>query len=161
MIKKYMKYGFALLFVLIGLLNAASAFSRQAVPIVNTKPTWIWYPGDMEVWLHKIVTSRREEKNKTILPGWKISAPYQEVEFSKTVKLKTAETIQVKAQGDFVLLINGKQSQENGPFFTIPAGEQQVIIRVKNTKTVPALFVKGNKIISDNSWIATFNSKVT
>jgi alpha-L-rhamnosidase len=47
-----------------GLLFFADAAMAQ-------KATWIWYPGDYEVWLSNKMQNRRTERGAFLAPLWK------------------------------------------------------------------------------------------
>ena len=54
--------------------------------------TWIWYPGDYEIWLGNQMNNRRTERGAFFPPFWKTDSHYVVVEFSKEVDLPEAET---------------------------------------------------------------------
>jgi hypothetical protein len=43
--------------------------------------TWIWYPGDFEVWLHREVSIRREERGSIYAPFYRLDSPYASLKF--------------------------------------------------------------------------------
>ena len=59
---------------------------------MDNKATWIWYPGDCEVWLGNKFNNRRTERGAMFPPFWKQDSHWVTVEFSKTVVLDAAET---------------------------------------------------------------------
>ena len=70
--------------------------------------TWIWYPGDFEVWLGNIFNNRRTERGAMFPPFWKQDSHYPTVEFTKVVELEEAEDISILAEGQFNVSIDGK-----------------------------------------------------
>ncbi|MBD0288004.1 MAG: hypothetical protein ICV79_21650, partial [Flavisolibacter sp.] len=40
------------------------------------KATWIWYPGDFEVWLGNKMQNRRTERGSFFPPFWKLDSHY-------------------------------------------------------------------------------------
>ena len=38
--------------------------------------TWIWYPGDYEIWLGKLMNNRRTERGDFFPPFWKKDSHY-------------------------------------------------------------------------------------
>jgi hypothetical protein len=50
-----------------------------------SKATWIWYPGDFEVWLGNIFNNRRTERGAFFPPFWKQDSHWPTVEFTTTV----------------------------------------------------------------------------
>ena len=59
---------------LVGALALSAAASAQ---------TWIWYPGDYEIWLGNQMNNRRTERGAFFPPFWKTDSHYVVVEFSK------------------------------------------------------------------------------
>ena len=58
---------------------------------MKNKSTWIWYPGDYEIWLGNRMNSRRTERGAFFPPFWKMDSHYVTVEFSKTLDLEQEE----------------------------------------------------------------------
>lgn len=130
-------------------------FAFTSVEAQSGKATWIWYPGDLEVWLHNKVSMRREERNRISPPFWKLDAPYQKVAFTKEVQLNKPEDITIKTEGEFILLLDGKYQYKVDKRLTVPEGKHTLTVQVANFQTVPALFVQGTTIVSDNTWQVT------
>ena len=74
--KKYM--------ILLSALSLASSTFAQ---------TWIWYPGDYEIWLGNQMNNRRTERGAFFPPFWKTDSHYVVVEFSKQLNLSEPEEI--------------------------------------------------------------------
>ena len=122
----------------------------------NYKPTWIWYPGDFEIWLGNIFNNRRTERGAMFPPFWKQDSHYPTVEFTTTVELENPEDIVITAEGQYGLTVDGKlQTSRN-----IPKGHHRIGIKVWNQATPPAVFVCGKTIKSDASWQTTSEAKV-
>ena len=51
----------------------------------KSKATWIWYPGDFEIWLGNIFNNRRTERGAMFPPFWKQDSHWVTVEFSKKI----------------------------------------------------------------------------
>ena len=126
----------------------------------TTKATWIWYPGDFEIWLGNIFNNRRTERGAMFPPFWKQDSHYVTVEFSKAFSLKKEETISIAAEGQYNLALDGKLQFGMPKSFTIPAGDHKLNLKVWNQATPPALFVDGETIHSDSSWLATYEDKL-
>ena len=73
--KKYM--------ILLSALSLASSTFAQ---------TWIWYPGDYEIWLGNQMNNRRTERGAFFPPFWKTDSHYVVVEFSKQLNLSESTT---------------------------------------------------------------------
>ena len=122
--------------------------------------TWIWYPGDFEIWLGNRFNNRRTERGAMFPPFWKQDAHWPMVEFSKTVRLTHTEKVSIIAEGQFSLKIDGYLQFGMPDTFLIPRGEHHVNIKVYNPATPPALYIDGETIKSDGSWLATYEDKI-
>ena len=136
----------------------ASANSQKLIA-KSQKPTWIWYPGDFEIWLGNIFNNRRTERGAMFPPFWKQDSHYVTVEFSKAFVLDHEETITIVAEGQFNFAIDGKL-QFPAKEYTIPVGKHKLNIKVWNQSTPPALFIDGDTIHTDSSWLATYEDKL-
>ena len=136
----------------------------------ENKATWIWYPGDFEVWLGNIFNNRRTERGAMFPPFWKQDSHYVTVEFSKAFTLDHEETITIAAEGQFNFAIDGKlqsvatgaiRCMENDTFtFTVPQGQHKLNLKIWNQATPPALFIDGKTIKTDSTWLATYEDKL-
>ncbi|MCX7841487.1 MAG: trehalase family glycosidase [Clostridia bacterium] len=115
------------------------------------KPTWIWYPGDFEIWLNMKVSMRRTERGRIVPPIWRMDTFYPCVKFRKKVKLISEEEIIIDAEGEYNLSISDRiiHTSKN---FILPEGENELVITVYNPSSIPSVFVRGKTIISDDSW---------
>ena len=46
-----------------------------------SRATWIWYPGDFEIWLSNRVQTRRVERDISIPPFWRMDSHNVTVSF--------------------------------------------------------------------------------
>ena len=138
--------------------------------------TWIWYPGDFEIWLGNIFNNRRTERGAMFPPFWKQDSHYVTVEFSTKVSLAEEEVIAFWTEGDFNFMLDGKLMSElsapEGTFWydsssfcegyriRIPKGEHSLNFKIWNQQTPPALFVDGKTIKTGASWLATYEDKI-
>jgi len=131
-------------------------------PLKGTEETstWIWYPGDFEIWLGNIFNNRRTERGAMFPPFWKQDSHYVTVEFSKAFTLDKAETITIACEGQFNLMLDGKLQFGMPKTFTVPAGEHKLNLKVWNQATPPALFIDGDTIKTDSSWLVTYEDKL-
>lgn len=136
----------------------ATANSQKLIA-KSQKPTWIWYPGDFEIWLGNIFNNRRTERGAMFPPFWKQDSHYVTVEFSKAFALDHGETITIAVEGQFNFAIDGKL-QFPAKKYTIPAGKHKLNIKVWNQATPPALFIDGKTIKTDATWLATYEDKL-
>jgi len=133
-----------------------SAYSQP-----KTTPHWIWYPGDLEVWLHTEVGSRRQERGQPYPPFWRIDSPYGVVVFEKTVDLAKPESIRIFTDGRLRLTLNGSIAYNFDPLnIPLPAGKTGIQILVENFKTFPSLLVQGATFGSDETWKVSNQDKI-
>jgi len=124
------------------------------------KATWIWYPGDFEIWLGNRFNNRRTERGAMFPPFWKQDSHWVTVEFSKRLELEEDETITIACEGQFNLSLDGKLQFGMPTTFEVPKGHHQLNIKVWNQATPPALFISGTSIHTDHSWRVTYEDKI-
>jgi hypothetical protein len=122
--------------------------------------TWIWYPGDFEVWLGNIFNNRRTERGAMFPPFWKQDSHWVTVEFSKTFTLDEDETITIACEGQFNLALDGKLQFGQPKSFLVPKGKHTLNLKVWNQATPPALFIDGKTIKTDATWLVTYEDKL-
>jgi alpha-L-rhamnosidase len=131
-------------------------------PIENVaaqKATWIWYPGDYDIWLGNKVQNRRTERGTFFPPFWKMDSHYVLVEFSHNFKLAKPETIRLKVEGEYNVKLDGKFLIGAPNEIFLSAGKHSINIKVHNQAGVPAIFVQGESVQSDNRWKVTYEDK--
>jgi hypothetical protein len=126
----------------------------------SNKATWIWYPGDFEIWLGNIFNNLRTERGAMFPPFWKQDSHWQTVEFTKTFTLKEDETITIACEGKFNLSVDGKLQFGMPKTFVVPAGEHKLSLKVWNQATPSALFIDGKTIKTDSTWFTTYEDKI-
>ena len=124
------------------------------------KATWIWYPGDYDIWLSNQMQNRRTERGAFYPPFWRLYSPYNLVDFYKRVNLNSADEVEIYTEGDYSVKIDGNLLPGRPAKVKIPAGKHEIHLRVFNQANVPALFVQGSQVVSDNSWVVSFEDKV-
>lgn len=124
-----------------------------------TKATWIWFPGDYEIWLGNKMNNRRTERGAFFPPFWKQDSHYVTVEFSKEAVFAQTERLRVLAEGRYNIKIDGKMCFGMPEYIEIPAGQHKINIKVHNQATPPALYVCGASLVSDASWRVTYEDK--
>ena len=125
----------------------------------TSKATWIWYPGDYEIWLGNKMNNRRTERGAFFPPFWKTDSHFVTVEFSTVVELAEAEEVTIAAEGIFNIKLDGKLQFGMPEKFLLPAGKHNLNIKVWNQATPPALYVEGKTVYTDASWRVTFEDK--
>lgn len=121
--------------------------------------TWIWYPGDFEIWLGNNMNNRRTDRGTFFPPFWKSDSHYVTVEFSKKVSLMSSETIDINAEGKYNVKIDGKMQFGMPHNITLSAGIHSINIKVWNQTSPPSIFVNGKTIKSDSTWKVTNEDK--
>ena len=134
--------------------------SKSRIMQERNKATWIWYPGDFEIWLGNIFNNRRTERGAMFPPFWKQDSHYVTVEFSREVELEQEEIITIACEGQFNLMLDGKLQFGQPRTFTIPQGKHKLNLKVWNQSTPPALFIEGKTIHTDATWLATYEDKI-
>lgn len=127
--------------------------------VMTYAQTWIWYPGDYEIWLGNEMNNRRTERGAFFPPFWKMDSHYVTVEFSKKLDLAQPEEIEIAAEGRYNVKLDGKLQFGMPRRFTLPAGKHSLNIKIHNQATPPALFIKGSTVNTDASWKVTFEDK--
>ncbi len=122
------------------------------------KQTWIYYPGDYEIWLGNEMQNRRTERGGFFPPFWKMDSHYVAVEFSTTLDLPAEEDVEIYVEGKYNIKLNGKILPAYNKI-TIPKGKSSLHIKVYNQLNVPAIYVKGKTFGSDETWKVTFEDK--
>lgn len=123
------------------------------------KATWIWYPGDYEIWLGNKMNNRRTDRGAYFPPFWKQDSHYVTVEFSKAVGLTEDEELKIEAEGSYNIKIDGKMLFGMPKKITLAAGKHRINIKVHNQCTPPALYVDGKTVKTDGTWNVTFEDK--
>ena len=136
------------------LLPQQGLFASQA-----DAATWIWYPGDYEIWLGNRMNNRRTERGAFFPPFWKMDSHYVVVEFSKEVDLTAPEVVEINVEGTYNVKLDGKLQFGMPKKMVLPAGKYNLNIKVWNQATPPAIFVNGESVKSDSSWKVTFEDK--
>jgi hypothetical protein len=126
----------------------------------HPEATWIWYPGDFEIWLGNKFNNRRTERGAMFPPFWKQDSHWPTVEFCKSINLQDEEQIKIYTEGSFHLMIDGKLQFGMPPTMIIPKGKHHISIKVHNQSSPPSLYIDGSTIHSDGSWLTTYEDKI-
>lgn len=125
----------------------------------SNQATWIWYPGDFEIWLGNVMNSRRTERGAFFPPLWKMDSHYVCVEFSRQIDLAEDETVQIRVEGRYNVKVDGQLQFGQPRQLTLPAGRHKLSLKVWNQATPPAIYVSGDNVWTDSSWLATNEDK--
>jgi len=141
-----------ILIALLGLMLFSDAAKAQ-------KASWIWYPGDYEVWLSNKMQTRRTERGTFLPPFWKLDSHYVLMNFHKDFELTEPEDAKLYVEGQYNVSLDGKTIRGYPKVIHIPAGKHRISLKVYNQANVPAIFVQGNHLVSDTSWLVTYEDK--
>ncbi|WP_220699419.1 alpha-L-rhamnosidase-related protein [Pelobium manganitolerans] len=124
------------------------------------KATWIWYPGDFEVWLSNKMQVRRTEREAVFPPLWQYYSPYALVTFQTEVELPEADDVKIYSEGPFQLLLDGVQVHGQPKSIKVPAGKHKISLKVYNQEVLPAIYIEGKYVKSNASWKVTNEDKL-
>lgn len=128
-------------------------------PFASSSQTWIWYPGDFEISLANKVQNRRTEKGTFFPVFWKMDNHYVLMDFHKVFDVSVPEKLRIHVEGEYNVKLDGKPFEGSPTEIDVPAGRHKINIKVFNQAEVPAIFVAGQTIKSDTSWLVTFEDK--
>jgi alpha-L-rhamnosidase len=114
--------------------------------------TWIWYPGDFEIWLSNDMQVKRGEREALFMPFWRYYSHQPLVNFTRQVELAEPEAVDVQAEGKYSVQVDGKFVQGDLRHIVLPAGKHGINVQVYNAATPPAIHVQGKTVRSDASW---------
>ncbi len=143
----------ATLFISLILFSFFPAFPQE-------KASWIWYPGDFEIWLHTEVGGRRQERGQVYPPFWRVDSPYGLVQFETNYDIPEPETVRVYSAGRFNVRIDGEMIYDLDPMnLPLPAGKHHLLFLVEDFKTFPSILVQGKRVNSGKEWRVTNQNK--
>ena len=115
--------------------------------------SWIWYPGDFELWLSSKTQMLRTQRNTPYPPFWRMDGHTPLIVFSKTVELDSDETLAIRVEGQYYVLIdNLRIFDPDITTVTLTKGKSDIRVVVYNPETPPALWVQGKTVFSDKTW---------
>ncbi|WP_207425252.1 alpha-rhamnosidase [Pedobacter sp. SYSU D00535] len=129
------------------------------ISLAQSKATWIWYPGDFEIYLSNKMQNRRTERGSFFPPFWKLDSHYPLIDFHKNFDLKQAEDVDLFVEGQYNVKIDGKAISGYPKRIRIPAGKHKLSLKVFNNASPPSIFVQGKTVVSDDTWLVTFEDK--
>jgi hypothetical protein len=84
---------------------------------------------------------------------------YVLVDFHKEFDVQQQEEVNIYVEGEYNVKMDGKAFEGSPARITVPVGKHKINIKVFNQANVPAIFVKGRAIVSDSTWLVTFEDK--
>jgi len=130
------------------------------ISINRPQAAWIGFPGDFELWLHREVSLRRDERLSVIPPFWRLDTHFTSLKYRKWVELAEPEEVSIVAEGQYNIGLDDRYVYGNPPSFTIPAGKHLLIVTVIAETVIPAMHAQGRTFCSDSSWEVTTNNHV-
>ncbi|TKC10129.1 alpha-rhamnosidase [Pedobacter polaris] len=128
-------------------------------PIFAQKASWIWYPGDFDIYMSNVMQNRRTERGSFFPVFWKMDSHFVLVDFHKEFNLSSPEEVKLYVEGTYNVKIDGQAITGFPKSITIPAGKHKLSLKVYGTDKVPAIFVQGKTVVSDDTWLTTFEDK--
>ena len=133
---------------------------KNFLPKDSSISTWIWYPGDFEIWLSNKMQVRRTEREAVFPPLWKYYSPYALVTFQTEVDLPEDDEIQIYSEGPFQLILDDVQVYGQPKSIKIPSGKHKISFKVYNQEVLPAIYIDGKYLKSNDSWLVTNEDKL-
>ncbi len=141
------------------LIIAALFFGFFTEQAQAQKASWIWYPGDFDIYMSNVMQNRRTERGSFFPVFWKMDSHYVLVDFHKEFTLSEAEEVRLYVEGTYNVKVDGQAISGFPKTVLIPAGKHKLSLKVYSQGTVPAIFVQGKTIASDETWLTTFEDK--
>jgi len=124
---------------------------------------WIWFPGDFEIYHIMKQNFSREERGFDWPAYWFTAGWNHNVKFKQTYHLKEKTTFTVHAKGKGHVAVTrqeeaGSEQVDKYPFeqtITCNPGKITVEVIVCHLEGLPSIFVCGQTIFSDETWIAS------
>lgn len=120
----------------------------------ENSPRWLWYPGDMEIYHCMKQNFSREERGFDWPAYWHMDDWNKSVLFSKTAELDVETTFTAYGNGVGYVEV-GYVKHPFGTEITCGPGKVEIRALVGNMNGLPALYVEGEVICSDNTWTVT------
>ena len=135
------------------------SFLATTIMAQSAPATWIWYPGDFEIWLSNQMQNRRTDRGTFFPVFWKVDNHYVLIDFHKEFVLTQPEEVSIHAEGQYNVKLDGKPFEGTPEKIIVPAGKHKINVKVFCQQFVPAIYVQGKTIVSDKTWLVTFEDK--
>ncbi|HEX9600040.1 MAG TPA: alpha-rhamnosidase, partial [Mariniflexile sp.] len=133
---------------------------KSYLPNASSASTWIWYPGDFEIWLSNKMQVRRTEREAVFPPLWQYYSPYALVTFQTEVDIPETDEVKIYSEGSFQLLLDDVQIYGQPKSISIPSGKHKISFKVFNQEVLPAIYIDGKYVKSGKDWIVTNEDKL-
>src|SRR5215471_18809029 len=124
------------------------AFSMLSITLQAQHATWIWYPGDYEIWLANKMENRRTDRGTFFPVFWKVDSHYPLVDFHKVFDVPAEEEVSIYTEGLYNVKLDGQSFEGRPNKIHVPAGKHRINVKVFNQSAVPAIYVSGKTIFS-------------
>ena len=91
----------------------------------SSAQTWIWYPGDYEIWLANQMQNRRTDRATFFPVFWKVDSHYPLMDFHKVFDVKEAEEVEIFVEGQYNVKLDGKAFEGSPKQIVVPAGKHK------------------------------------
>ena len=120
---------------------------------MNDQARWLWYPGDLEKYHALKQNFSRVERGCSWPAFWKSDGFRQRVAFRRTYQLETPTSFTVLATPGAVGYadVNGRKLPFGQPI-SCEAGEIKIALHAACIGCVPAVYIQGDVICSDEGW---------
>jgi len=138
---------------------AVGIVSSLAFADAGRPASWIYYPGELGIYLGETVQAGRPEWNGYTPVMWPQYHHWTRVTFTKSVELTEDEEVEVRACGTGCLGIPGARHpfHFDRPRVTLPKGRYTLKATIVNIEKLPALYVSGRTVKTDGSWKASWD----
>ncbi|QEC58471.1 Bacterial alpha-L-rhamnosidase [Flavisolibacter ginsenosidimutans] len=103
--------------------------------------------------------NRRTDRGSFFPVFWKVDSHYPLMDFHKDCNLSQPEDVAIYAEGKYNVKLDGKLFEGTPTTINVPAGQHRINVKVFNQASVPTIYVKGKTVVSDSSWLLTFEDK--
>lgn len=134
--------------------------NNSFLPNTSSASTWIWYPGDFEIWLSNKMQVRRTEREAVFPPLWQYYSPYPLVTFQTEVDIPEPDEVKIFSEGSFQLLVDDVQVYGQPKSILIPAGKHKISFKVYNQEVLPAIYIDGKYVNTNETWQVTNEDKL-
>ncbi|WP_430490850.1 alpha-rhamnosidase [Lactiplantibacillus pentosus] len=122
--------------------------------VMKNEAVWLWYPGDFEIHQGMLQNFKREERGMGWPAYWYIDDCHRNVSFKRHYELAQATQFIVYAQGTGYVDVNGTK-HPLGQQIQCSAGATDIQVFVGNVQELPAIYIDGQVIKSDEGWLAS------
>lgn len=119
---------------------------------MNLQAKWIWYYGDYEIYHSNLLNDRREAYGDDYPAFITYPAIHMNIGFSREYEFCESTSFRVKANGKFQVRFDGEPQRATNGEYVLPKGKHLIVVYVCNVHGLPAAYIYGDKIVSDERW---------